>query len=736
MSADSALVKAERLTRVQRAWRLGHRDRVLRHLPLLLIVGVAFGITAIWVRSIHTFSIMPDELGYVKQSLEIARTGLPLGPHDFYFNSWGQLLPAISAPVFGALSMVDAFYAAHTLYALLLASTAVPAYLLACELDLGRLAAHLVAALSVAVPWMALSGVVMTEDVAYPVFAWAMLAIVRALHTPSARRDVVAIAAIALAFFARTQFVVLGPILVVSVIGHDLGIGFAARGQASSGGALVAGLRQMRDRHRVLWVLSGVAAIAVIAIAITGSAQSVLGNYVTPTHGALLPTGTLTAGLEQLDGVVLGTGVVPLTLTIAWVLATVIGPREPKRHAFAVLLVVTVPVLVVMLGSFQQNVLGGNTTDRYFFYIVPLLFVGTAAWVVDRRGSLTGLVLVGAGVAWMLMVTTLHYSTGFSITNPSYNFHRVLIGKGAALGNALGISNLDPRIPITVATSAFVLLAVALRRWLSTRLALLLTTLPLLTYGVLDADYAMRKLSQQDAPISANHPQELTWIDRAVPAGADVGLVLAPSGSEINTYYTWWQPSFWNKTVQHAFALPGATTLAQGFASTLTPDLARGRLSGLDGVNYLVKLTGDARFGLRAPLVTTSGDLAIYRVSAGAPLLYGTRGVNETGALVPAAHPLIRIFGTGSAARAARVMLTVQVIPPEHGCPCRLYAGVRDLGVRLPTATAAVDPVVDVARAITVPSAGGHVDLLLTVRGSGGRPASSAMLLSSVSVLG
>ena len=233
MSADSALVKAERLTRIRRAWRVGHSDRFLRHLPLLLIVGVAFGITAIWVRSIHTFSIMPDELGYVKQSLEIARTGLPLGPHDFYFNSWGQLLPAISAPVFGALSMVDAFYAAHTLYALLLASTAVPAYLLARELDLGRLAAHLVAALSVAVPWMALSGVVMTEDVAYPVFAWAMLAIVRALHTPSARRDVVAIAAIALAFFARTQFVVLGPILVVSVIGHDLGIAFAGRGTSS-----------------------------------------------------------------------------------------------------------------------------------------------------------------------------------------------------------------------------------------------------------------------------------------------------------------------------------------------------------------------------------------------------------------------------------------------------------------------------------------------------------------------
>ena len=148
------------------------------------------------------------------------------------------------------------------------------------------------------------------------------------------------------------------------------------------------------------------------------------------------------------------------------------------------LLLVAIPVLVVMVGSFQQRVLNGDTTDRYLFYIVPLLFVGSAVWVVDRRGSLPGILLVGAGVAWMVLVNGLHSSTGFSITNPSYNFHRVLIGEGAALGNALGISNLDPRIPITVATSAFVLLALVLRRRLSSRLALVVTTLPMFAYGL------------------------------------------------------------------------------------------------------------------------------------------------------------------------------------------------------------------------------------------------------------
>ena len=242
----------------------------------------------------------------------------------------------------------------------------------------------------------------------------------------------------------------------------------------------------------------------------------------------------------------------------------------------------------------------------------------------------------------------------------------------------------------------------------------------------------MTKLNQEYASIPASHPRELTWIDRAVPPEAGVGLVLAPIGTTENAYYVWWQPNFWNKTVRHAFVLPGASSsLAQAFASTLRPDLAHGRLTGLDGVNYLAKLTADARFGVRAAVVAAAGGVTLYRLPAGAPLVYATHGVDEIGTLVLAAHPFIRIFGSGTATRTEHLGLTVQVTPPESGCPCRLLAGARDRGVRLPTATPAVGPLVQLARTVTVPPHGEHVDLPLTVRGENGAPGNHRATLSA-----
>ena len=75
----------------------------------------------------------------------------------------------------------------------------------------------------------------------------------------------------------------------------------------------------------------------------------------------------------------------------------------------------------------------------------------------------------------------------------------------------------------------------------------------------------MTKVTEQLAP---NHRRSirttLTWIDRAVGPGADVGLMLSTNGPLENTYYTWWQPNLFNKSVQRAFALGGVNNFAQG----------------------------------------------------------------------------------------------------------------------------------------------------------------------------
>jgi hypothetical protein len=703
-------------------------------LPLVLIVATAFTVTAIFTRSIHTFSIMPDELGYVKQSIEIWKHGPPVGRHDFWFNSWAQLLPLVSAPLFGGLGMVQAYYTAHTLYAFLLASTAIPAYLLARELRLGRLAASLVAALSVAVPWMVLAGLVMTEVVAYPVFTWAVLAIVRALDAPSARRDFLAIAAVALAFFARTQFLVLGPILVVATLLHDVGPAVAAARPRAIGAAVVSALRRTLAAHRVLWVFTGLGLIVVVGLMVTGSLESVLGSYITPVSGTLVPPGAFTAGFKELDGVTLGIGIVPLILAVTWALVSAVRPRDPARHAFAVVLLVCLPVFLWMVGSFDVRFLGGNTTDRYMFYFAPLLFTGAAAWVVDRRGSLVPLAAVCASVIWMVVTVELHASSA-DIIDPSFAIHHAFVTDGHALTHTLGLPDVDPRILLAVIATTFVLLLVALQRRLLTLYLLLALAVPLLAYGVANTGYVMTKLSQQYSSIPASHPEAVASIDREVPGSANVGLVIAPadpSGAQlpVNTWYTWWQPSFWDKTVQRAFAFPGDDTFAQGFVTTLYQDLAHGRLTGLEGADYLVKINTDARFAPRGRVLSPVGaQLILYQLVPGAQLLYGTSGVDQYSRLEPRSHPFIRIFGSGAAATSERVTVTLQTPAARAECPCRIHFGSGYGDAALPAASLTPGHAVPVIRVARVPSRG-YAQLNLTVTGRDGQPVPWVTLVS------
>lgn len=704
--------------------------RLLAPLAVLAIVCLAFALDAIWVRSIHTFTIMPDELGYVKQSLQIARTGLPVLPGDFYFNSWSELLPALSAPIFGSLGIVDAFYTAHTLYALLLASTAIPAYLLARELALGRLAGVLAAALAVGVPWLALAGVVMTEDVAYPVFVWTILAVVRDVHAPSARRDLLALVAVALAFFARTQFIVLGPILIACVLVHELGGALAGRGSDSVGLAVRRGMRRAATRHRVLWPVSLLVLVLLVVMALTGHASSVLGQYLTPVHGKLLPAGTLGAGLGQLDGVALAIGAVPLTLSVVWAGASIARPGSGARHAYALVLLLVVPVLIVILGAFQQKILGGATTDRYMFYLAPLLEVGTLAWVVERRGSWLGLLIAAVAVGALVIATGLHPAPSYSITNASFNFQRVLSGLGARVAS-LGLPYVDPTTVIVAAISLFVLLAELARRRLRGGVAVLVIVLPLLAYSVTDATYALTKLATENAGVPASHPRELDWIDRSVPSGSRVALLLASSGDELNTDYLWWEPNFWNDTVVRDFELPGGTAHAQGFLALAHFAFGNGTLGELQGVGYLAKLTTDARFGLRAPVVTRSGGLTLYRLPGGrTPLEWASGGFDDASASLSSAHLFVVLYGTGTRGR-ERVTFTLQAILPQRGCPCRLAIGAAAPAVRVPVASTTRSPTFRVSETVTVPRAGG-VRLPLRVTGSGAGSANSGFVLLGV----
>ena len=185
---------------------------------------------------------MTDELLYAKLATSIADTGSPLPQvHGTSIAVYNQLYPLLIAPLYGALSAPEAFRAAHVLNAFLMVSAVFPAYLLGRQV-LSRPWALAAAGLSVLVPWMVLTGFLMTESAAYPAFLWALLGLQLAIAAPSPRRDLLAVAALGLAGLARTQFAVLVVVLPLAILAHEIGMRRS----------LLAGLRHALAAHRLL----------------------------------------------------------------------------------------------------------------------------------------------------------------------------------------------------------------------------------------------------------------------------------------------------------------------------------------------------------------------------------------------------------------------------------------------------------------------------------------------------
>ena len=199
---------------------------------LAAIVAGSAALLAVGAMRVKEWTVMTDELLYAKLAEHIADTGSPLPVlHDQHVGFLGVVYPIVLAPFYGSLDPVAAFDAGHAVNVVLFASTAIPVFLLARRI-VPRECALVVALLSIAIPWAVNTATLMSESAAYPAFAWAVLACHGALAEPSPRRDAVAIAALALAFFTRPQFLVLAALLPL-------------------GALVVDGPRRAFERHRV-----------------------------------------------------------------------------------------------------------------------------------------------------------------------------------------------------------------------------------------------------------------------------------------------------------------------------------------------------------------------------------------------------------------------------------------------------------------------------------------------------
>ncbi len=616
---------------------------------------------------------MTDELLYAKLATAIASSGSPFPEvHGSSIAVYNQLYPLLIAPLYGALAPPEAFRVAHVLNAVVMASAVFPVYLLGRQI-LPRAWALAVAGLSIVIPWMVLTGFLMTEAAAYPAFVWAVLGLQLTIAAPSPRRDLLAIAALGLAILARTQFAALVIVLPLAILGHELGARLSLRD----------GIRQAVRAHRILAAAyaAGIALAALLTA--VGSFGSLLGVYAVTVEGSLLPSGVWAAAARHLDAVAIGCGLVPLILGGGWMVSTIGRSRIRPEHALATLSLVTVMLLSFEAASFSVRFGNSVVRDRYLFYIVPLLLIGSAAAL---RGAHRRHAAVGAGAVTTLFALTaaqLPFTVypGVWVDSPASVLNEVLIEQSSALGTGTFVALLG----------LFTGLVLVLALLLSPRVPFaVLSLVAVLAFSVLtlrsEVDRVVQGTGLSGRPLAGPPGLVLDWVDTVVPEGEQAALLAFPvSTAWDTTAIRWWDVELWNRSVTHAYVAGDENFRYTPFPHrTLEIDWSSGEAEDTDDAPpYVVAAPGDSRFLLAGREQAANLGFVVRRVEQPYRALWTSRGLQTDGWTTPGRAATIRVYArTGGRSQLIHLRITLRapdVAPAEY----RLFTAGRTRAGRL-----------------------------------------------------
>ncbi len=467
-----------------------------------------------------------------KQSAVRYTRGLANVLDDPTARATARLYPLVLSPLFAVLEGDAAVRAGRALGALLFCSAAAPAYLLAREVVASRALAAGAALLSVAAPWLALTTVLYTEVLAYPVALWALLAVLRALRAPSPRADLLVLVLVAVAIAARTQLAALGLGYVLAIV-----------------------LLRRRELRRFGWTLAALAlAVAVgLAAVATGAAREALGGYAGIFDRAGLPTDAVLAALVEVVDLGVGVGIVPAVVALAWYATALAGPDRPERH-FARVTALVLGVLFATTIWAQGGFLGPNTEERYYVYAVPCAWIATVAAVESRAVGRPALLVAGGAVTLLFGSVTL----AFRDTAEGWFLSPAAIAVTHLVRRVTApVAGLSSRDVLFVVAAALVLAAAA--AWTRGARARLLAVVALPAVLQLALTAYVLAGARGDLPGTPQRTGSgfagLAWIDHALPAGTNATwLVSQPvpeaEGAQRTTV-------FWNDQIGRVAMLAG-----------------------------------------------------------------------------------------------------------------------------------------------------------------------------------
>lgn len=471
----------------------------------------------------HGLWIMPDEAIYAQRAYDLWRHGsLPL-LHGVGAG-YGVLYPVVAGIPLAAGSFHAGYDSLKLMQALVVSLAAVPVFFYGRRLMPPRYAL-LAAALTVASPLVLYSGLVMTEVVYYPVAAFALLAIARAVETAALRDEVIAIAAIALAVLTRVQAVVLVAVFALAIV-------------------VDAVLARDRRRLRAFWpVWLLLVAAAVVAAALPG----LFGSYAGTLRGSYPIRSALSLVAEHAAYTALSVGLFPvLALTLVLLRA-----RDTRARALSVVAACAFVLVNIQVGFFAARY-SPHLLGRDLASLPPILFLVFALWLA--RGAYRPLVRTIAcaflllclvlPVPWNRLVSldALHDSFSVALLLNLHVSPATVIAVGAPV--ALAAAVLLPRRFVVLLPAAV--------------LAMLVAT------SVAASDDVASHASADQASIVGPTP---SWVDRW--ATGPVTYVYAGE-----TYWnTVWFERFWNRRIDHVVSVAPAKVPGPMTQTQATPKL-------------------------------------------------------------------------------------------------------------------------------------------------------------------
>jgi hypothetical protein len=351
----------------------------VRPIPILAALVALSTLVRAWAGlRIPTPWIAADEMIYAELGRNFWESG--------HLNILGQDAPFYSlvhpALVGLPLALFDTGFGydvARVLQALAMSLTAVPVFLWGRRL-MSETWALAAAALTVTIPGLAYSGLLMTETLFLPavtVAAWAMW---RMLIAPTPRAHALLLGAIALAVLTRLQGLVLVPVFVLAVV-------------------LYAGaLQSWTPVRRLAPALGGIAALAVAWLLVSG-----FGAYGPAGEASYDVVDSLRFIAYHAADALLLVAVMPACALVQLVARN--RTLEPPLRAYLAVAIALTLGLVAEVGIFASRYVG-RLAERDLLGLVPVLFLGLTLWL-DRgapRTRLSGSLIALGAVALVLVL--------------------------------------------------------------------------------------------------------------------------------------------------------------------------------------------------------------------------------------------------------------------------------------------------------------------------------------------